>query len=246
MPGCQIDIVRPSDDTSTSVTVADIVRYDAVFITGSPMHVYNDNPPVQRQIRFMQAVFKSGVPSFGSCAGLQIAVAAAGGRVRKMRERLEAGISRGLVRTTAGEGHALLAGRPAVWDAPALHGDEVGQLPEGATLLAGNRITPVQAVEIRHGRGIFWGVQYHPELAIGEIAAALRREADALIDAGLVRTCSDVNDVADSLDCLHREPDSRSARWRLGVDDQFASEERRRTELLNFIDAIPALDRRHR
>ena len=35
MPGCQIDIFRPSDDTSTSVSVADVVRYDAVFITGS-------------------------------------------------------------------------------------------------------------------------------------------------------------------------------------------------------------------
>ena len=246
MPGCHIDIVRPSDEATKSLSVADIVRYDAVFITGSPMHVYNDTPPVQRQIRFMQAVFKSGVPSFGSCAGLQIAVAAAGGTVRKMPERLEAGISRGLVRTSAGEGHALLAGRPAVWDAPALHGDEVEQLPDCANLLAGNRITPVQAVEIRHERGIFWGVQYHPELAIGEIAAALRRESEALIDAGLVITCNDVNVVADTLDRLHREPHSRSARWRLVVDAQFANEEKRRTELLNFIEAIPALDCRRR
>ena len=244
MPGSRIDIGRPSDDDAAAMSAEEIARYDAVFITGSPMHVYNDTPPVQRQIRFMQAVFASGVPSFGSCAGLQVAVAAAGGKVRKMPERLEAGISRNIVRTSAGEGHPLLEGRPAVWAAPALHGDEAEQLPEGATLLAGNGITTIQAVEIRHDRGIFWGVQYHPELAIGEIAAALRREADALIDAGLAQDDTDVEDMAARLDRLHREPESRSLQWMLGVDDEFADEARRRTELLNFIRAIPSLDRR--
>ena len=244
MPGSAIEIVRPSDAGATLMSGSEIARYDAVFITGSPMHVYNDTPPVRRQLRFMQAVFASGAPSFGSCAGLQVAVAAAGGTVRKMPERLEAGISRGIVRTAAGEGHPMLEGRPAVWDAPALHGDEAERLPDGATLLAGNRVTPIQAVEIRHGRGIFWGVQYHPELSIGEIAAALRREADALIEAGLAEGQDDVRDMADRFDRLHRDPDSRSCRWALGVDDEFAVETKRRTELLNFIRAIPSLDRR--
>ncbi|MDG6080186.1 type 1 glutamine amidotransferase [Erythrobacter litoralis] len=244
MPGARFDIVRPSDEGASAMSAQDVAAYDAIFITGSPMHVYNDTPPVRRQIEFMQAVFASGTPSFGSCAGLQVAVAAAGGKVRRMPERLEAGISRGLVRTAAGEGHPLLEGRPAVWDAPALHGDEVEHLPENATLLAGNRITPIQAAEIRHDRGIFWGVQYHPELAIGEIAAALRRECDALVDAGLAEGQSDVGDMADRLDRLHREPDRRSCQWLLGVDDEFADETKRRTELLNFIAAIPSLDRR--
>ena len=205
------------------------------------MHVYERSLPVERQLAFMRAVFAAGTPSFGSCAGLQIAVAAAGGTVRKMPERLEAGISRRIVRTTDGEGHPMLEGRPAVWDAPALHGDEVESLPDCARLLAGNAITPVQAVEIRYDRGIFWGVQYHPELAIGEIAAALRREADALIDAELASDCQEVCEMADRLDALHREPDRRSRRWQLGVDDEFAVEEKRRTELLNFIRAIPEL-----
>ncbi len=244
MPGAQIDIARPSDEDAAELSADDIVRYDAVFITGSPMHVYNDTPPVQRQLRFMRAVFASGVPSFGSCAGLQVAVAAAGGTVRKMPERLEAGISRRIVRTAAGERHPLLEGRPAVWDAPALHGDEAEHLPENATLLAGNRITPIQAAEIRHDRGIFWGVQYHPELAIGEIAAALRREAESLVDAGLGRGKDDVGAMADRLDRLHREPTCRAHQWQLGVDEEFANEARRRTELLNFIRAIPSLDRR--
>ena len=30
-------------------------------------------------------------------------------------------------------------------------------------VLARNVDTPVEAAEIRHGNGVFWGVQYHPE-----------------------------------------------------------------------------------
>lgn len=244
VPGSSIDIARPSDPGPPDYAPRDIARYDAVFISGSPMHVYSHSLDVERQLNFMRTVFAAGTPSFGSCAGLQIAVAAAGGKVRRMPERLEAGISRLIVRTAGGARHPLLEGRPIAWDAPALHGDEVERLPDGATLLAGNAVTPIQAAEIRHDRGIFWGVQYHPELAIGEIAAALRREADALIEAGLAIDCGDVSEMADCLDGLHRDPNQRSHRWKLGVDDEFAIEAKRRTELLNFIRAIPDLDRR--
>ncbi len=48
-----------------------------LFLSGSPLHVYIDSPEVERQIAFMRYVFASGTPSFGSCAGLQVAIAAA-------------------------------------------------------------------------------------------------------------------------------------------------------------------------
>ncbi|WP_419790119.1 glutamine amidotransferase-related protein, partial [Pseudomonas atacamensis] len=84
-----------------------------------------------------------------------------------------------------GFGGPLLAGRPASWDALAIHTDEVEALPQNALCLAGNAATHVQAAEIRYDNGVFWGVQYHPELALAEIAVAIRRQADSLIEAGL-------------------------------------------------------------
>lgn len=243
-PGCAVELVRPSDEGALPLSATEVARYDAVFITGSPLHVYEDSPAVDRQLAFMRAVFASGTPSFGSCAGLQVAVAAAGGKVRRMPERLEAGISRRITATAAGREHGLLAGRPAAWDAPALHADEVERLPEGATLLAGNRVTPIQAAEIRRDRGIFWGVQYHPELSLAEIAAALRRESEALVKAELAQSDDEVERQAKLYDALDCEPQSRALQWRLGVDDELATEERRRLELTNFLAAIPSLDRR--
>ena len=189
----------------------------------------------------MQRVFASGTPSFGSCAGLQLAVAAAGGTARKMPERMEAGVARRIAPTEAGRSHPMLAGRAACWDAPAIHGDEVETLPDESTVLASNAVTAVQAAEIRHAGGVFWGVQYHPELAPGEIAIALRRQADDIVAAGLADTVDAVEDRAALLDMLQDDPDRRSALWRLGVDASFAQEASRRIELSNFLDHLPRL-----
>ncbi len=154
---------------------------------------------------------------------------------------MEAGIARRISATDAGRAHPLLAGRPGAWDAAAIHGDEVEKLPDGATLLASNGVTAVQAAEIRFDGGVFWGVQYHPELALGEIAVALRRQAPDLVEAGLAEREQDVLTRADEVDALHWRPDSRALRWRLGVDGEFAEEKLRRREIVNFLRHAPRL-----
>ena len=240
-PGAAVTRVEPADPDGDRMGADAIAAFDAVFLTGSPLHVYDDAPEVDRQIAFMRAVFNSGVPSFGSCAGLQVAVAAAGGRVRPMPERLEAAIARRITATEAGRDHPLLAGRAPAWDAAAVHTDEVAELPDGATLLASNGVTRVQAVEIRHARGVFWGVQYHPELSPGEIASAIRTQGTSLVEAGLASDEAAVEQRARLLDRIQHDPDDHAARWELGVDDEFAHEDRRRLEIANFIAAIPSL-----
>ncbi|TCQ03928.1 type 1 glutamine amidotransferase [Sphingomonas sp. PP-CC-3A-396] len=237
-PGAAITIVAPADDDARIFDAGELRAFDAVFVTGSPMHVYDDTPEVRRQIAFMRTVFASHTPSFGSCAGLQIAVAAAGGKVRKMPERLEAGIARRITPTAAGQDHPLLAGRPASWDAPAIHGDEVETLPADAILLASNAVTTVQAAEIRYDGGTFWGVQYHPELAPGEIAVALRRQSADIVDLGLAENEAEVERQAALLDALHDDPDRRALWWALGIDRAFAEEASRRTELVNFLEHL--------
>ncbi|MEG3083660.1 type 1 glutamine amidotransferase [Sphingomonas sp. PB2P12] len=239
-PDAKITIVAPADDDAQIYDSAEIAAFDAVFVTGSPLHVYDDTPEVRRQLTFMRNVFASGTPSFGSCAGLQLAVAAAGGTVRKMPGKLEAGLARRITPTDAGRDHPLLAGRAPSWDAPAIHGDEVETLPDDAILLASNAVTTIQAAEIHHDGGIFWGVQYHPELAPGEIAIALRRQSSDLIEAGLADTHADVEHRAAQLDALHNDPGRRSVLWALGVDREFAHEASRRIELTNFLDHFVA------
>ena len=72
------------------------------------------------------------------------------------------GIGRKIRLTEEGRAHPMFDGKPEVYSHFVSHDDEVTRLPPDATLLAGNDYSRVQAVEVRHGRGIFWGVQYHP------------------------------------------------------------------------------------
>jgi GMP synthase (glutamine-hydrolysing) len=245
-PGAVVTRITPADEGATPPNAAKIAAYDAVFLTGSPLHLYDDTPECRRIIALMRDVFDSGVPSFGSCAGLQVAVVAAGGRVRAMGERREAGFARRIAPTAAGREHPLLHGRPPAYDAPAIHTDEVAELPEGATLLAGNAVTAVQAAEIRHGEGIFWGVQYHPEIDLGEVAAALRRQADDLVEHRLARDEADVAAQAALVEALHAAPDRRDLAWRLGLDSQVTDMATRSTEIRNFIEhlVLPTRTRR--
>jgi GMP synthase (glutamine-hydrolysing) len=237
-PGVHIDRVTPADTDADVPARESVEGYDAVFLTGSPLHVYTDRPEVRRQLEFMRAVFAAGTPAFGSCAGLQVACAAAGGTVRSMGDRREAGFARRITATAAGAGHPLLAGRPPAWDAPAIHTDEVERLPDGATCLAGNAVVAVQAAEIRQGAGVFWGVQYHPELSLAEVAAALLRDGDDLLEHGLAESREELEAHAGLIDALGREPGRRDLRWRLGLDAEVADDERRRLELSNFIEHL--------
>jgi len=234
-PGAETELVRPAEEGSPTFSAEALGNYDAVFLSGSPLHVYDDAPEVRRQLAFMRAVFASGTPSFGSCAGLQVAVAAAGGTVRKKQGAHEAGFARRITATDAGRSHPLLDGRDTAWDAPAIHSDEVESLPDGAVLLASNPASSVQAAEIRMGPGVFWGVQYHPELPLQEIAGALRRQAGGLVEQGLAREPDDVEAVAGLIEALGEAPDRQDLAWRLGVNAQVTDPALRTLELRNFI-----------
>ncbi|TPG57756.1 type 1 glutamine amidotransferase [Roseomonas nepalensis] len=238
VPEAVCELVRPAEEGAAAPGVEALREQDGVFLTGSPLHVYEDTPEVRRQLRFMRDVFRSGTPSFGSCAGLQVATAAAGGRVRENRRGHEAAFARRITATEAGREHPLLAGRPAAWDALAIHTDEVERLPEGGTVLAGNGVSAVQAAEIRHEGGTFWGVQYHPELPLDEVAAALRRQAKDLMEQGLARDEAAVDAQASLIEALHREPERRDLAWRLGVDRQVTCAAQRQVELRNFIEHL--------
>ena len=98
------------------------------------------------------------------------------------------------------------------------------------------------------GDGVFWGVQYHPELPLTEIADALRRQRVDVIEQGLARSERDIEVQATLIESLAREPDRRDLAWRLGVDDQVADGRLRQTELRNFIDHLvrPTHSRRGR
>lgn len=207
---------------------------DGVLFAGSPIQMHEENDETRAAARFGAALFEAGAKAFGSCAGLQIAAVASGGTCRPRRQSMEAGFARGIVATQAGRDHPMLSGRPLSWDAPAMHSSVVDTLGAGASVLAQTRSTFVEAAEIRSGRGIFWGVQYHPELTVSEIAATLRRQAGDLVEARMARDEPSVESYACLLDDLG-SPGSPDIAWQVGIDEEITDPVKRTRELSNFL-----------
>ena len=213
-------------------------RYDGVLFAGSPIQMFRRTEETRAAAAFMARVFESGVPSFGSCAGLQIATVASGGTVEARGEGVEAGFARGIVALEPA--HPMLAGRGLTWDALAMHSSEVGRRPPGMTVLARTRDTSVEAAAIRHGPGIHWGVQYHPEIAPGEVAQAVRAQTDAIVAQGMARDAAEVEAYADRIAAFGDDPERRDLAWQLGVQRAVAREGWRLLEIANFLRHLRA------
>jgi GMP synthase (glutamine-hydrolysing) len=235
-PEAVCDIAFPADEGANLPDAAGLGSYDGVVLTGSHLNIYDRTPDVLRQIDLMRAVYASRTPCFGSCWGLQVAAVAADGDVQRNPLGREAGIARRLTPTEAGRGHPLLEGRPAAYDAPAIHLDMVTVLPGDCTVLASNAISPVQAAEIRMSGGVFWGVQYHPEFSLGELAVILERRTELLVREGFCRTPDEALAYAGDLTALHEDPTRFDLAWRHGIDAEVLEPRRRTREIRNFIE----------
>ena len=215
----------------------DLSDFDGLIFTGSTLKVSEGTPAVTRQLDLMRAALEAGLAVFGSCWGVQVAATVAGGQAAENPRGPEYGFARAITPTQEGRSHPLLAGRPAVWDAPAIHSDAVLEPPPGARVLAGNRVLGVQAIEIRHGAGWFWGTQYHPELDLEEVAAMLRLCDTAIVEAGFAADPDAVAAYADEIAGLQGD-DFEAARrlaWRHGLGPEVLDAPLRRREIGNFL-----------
>ena len=236
LPGAEYVVWMPSQDPDPPHGPAEFL---AVLWTGSNLNVYHrDNPAVARQIEFSASTYEASTPAFGSCWGLQVAVTAAGGEVSPNPRGREIGFARGVQLTAEGRNHPMLEGKPSVFDNFSSHLDEATRLPAGAVVLAANAYSNVQAVEIRRSRGTFWGVQYHPEYDLHEMACLLTARARNLIEEGFFRDADDLARYVEKLEALHRDPDRKDLRWQLDVEDDLLSVECRQQEFRNWIHKV--------
>jgi GMP synthase (glutamine-hydrolysing) len=235
LPAAAVDICYPADAPVVFPAGVTLDAYDGVAITGSSLHVYDGGPAVQRQIDLVRGTLAAGIPVFGSCWGLQVLTAAAGGTVRQNPKGREIVYGRGIRLNAAGRAHPMYDGKADVFDAMTFHLDEVETLAPGMTLLAGNEQSAVQAVELRAGRATAWGVQYHPEYPLREVAAIVRRSGMSLVDEGLFPDADALARCSDELDSLDRDPTDKMLAARHRVDGAVLDKAARVREVANWI-----------
>src|SRR5215813_3542643 len=238
VPAAVVDIAYPADSGANLPDRAGLEAYDGVTITGSALHVYEGGPEVMRQVELVRTVLRTGTPVFGSCWGLQVLMTAAGGSVRRNPKGREVGFGRAIRLTAAGREHPMYAGKADSFDAVTVHLDEVETLAPGSTVLALNAMAGVQAAEIRRDGTVAWGVQYHPEYSLNELAAIVRRTGVKLVEEGFFADEAGLHDYASELMTLDREPTNRPLAWRHGIDGAVLDRRLRVKEVANWIDRM--------
>jgi len=238
-PEARVEIAFPADPDPDLPGHADLAGYDGVAWTGSSLTIHHaDDPRVARQIGLARAAYRAGVASFGSCWAAQLAVAAAGGRCARNPRGREFGISRAITLSPEGRAHPLFAGRPAVFDAFTSHEDEVVGAGGGATVLAGNAWSRVQAVDVARGAGRFWALQYHPEYDLHEVASLARLRRDELVAQGTWASARDADAWIERAEALFARPGDAELAAELGVGADLLDEAVRTREVANWLAAL--------
>jgi len=236
--GAVCDIVYPSDPGAMLPKGKALDDFDGVAWTGCSLTIFEDIPEVRAQVDFARAAYAAGVPGFGSCWGAQIAAVAAGGTVAANPKGREMGIARKIALTPEGRAHPLYRGKAPVFDGFISHYDEVTQLPPGGVNLAGNAFTRVQALAVTSGKGTFWGLQYHPEYDLHEMARLVWCRIDRLVKDGFFENRAAGENYVALMETLHANPRRKDLAWLLGVDADVMDKAIRQIEVVNWIEHL--------
>ena len=105
-------------------------------------------------------------------------------------------------------------------------------------MLASNGHSQVQSVTVTHKGGVFWGLQYHPEYDLHELARLFFCRKQRLTDMGFFADMDAAQAYVDLLEALFQDPGRQDIAWLLGVDEDVMNEDVRRAEVRNWFEYL--------
>ena len=177
----KIDVLNPCLELDLNKIVQKLKKYDGLIWGGSSLNIYDDTPEIRRQISFMRECFENVKKILAICWGMQVAVTAAGGVVKKGIKGSHIGIANDIELTKDGLNNLLYKDKKNKFNTPAFNFDEVVTTPTGAIHLASNKINNIQGLNFKTGVSEIWGLQYHPEITYKKMVDIIKFRKDALI-----------------------------------------------------------------
>ncbi len=174
------DVVNPSSDMNLNLVKEKLSNYDGLIWGGSSLNIYNNTPEIQRQIEFMKECQKKVKNILAICWGMQVAVTAAGGEVKKAVNS-NIGIANEIIMSVDGSKHPVYKNKIDNFNSPAFNFDEVVTLPPNAICLASNKINKIQSLYYQIGDTKIWGLQYHPEITYEKMISLIEFRKEKLI-----------------------------------------------------------------
>ena len=177
-----IDVLNPCLELNLNQVIPNLKKYDGLIWGGSSLNIYNDTVEIRRQISFMKECFKVIKKILSICWGMQVAVTAAGGDVKKGTKGSHIGIANNIELTREGLNNLLYKNKNSKFNSPAFNFDEVVSIPKGAVHLASNKINKIQSLYFKSGVSEIWGLQYHPEITYEKMINIIKFRKNVLIN----------------------------------------------------------------
>ncbi len=182
--GFHLDIRRvdlPESEGGQAVP-SDLDNVAGVIALGGPQSANDSDPWIRDEQKFLRKAHDAGLPIVGICFGSQTLAKALGGTVEAMKQP-EVGFEE-VHLTVPAQTETITAGIPWTHRPFSVHGEMVGDLPEGAMLLGGSAACKVQAYRV--GQRTL-GFQFHFEADRALIGRLLDDDPAIIERAGLMR-----------------------------------------------------------
>ena len=218
----KFDVVNPSSDENLDIIKDKLSIYDGLIWGGSSLNIYNNTPEIRRQIEFMKVCQKKVKNILAICWGMQVAVTAAGGEVKKA-ESSNIGIANEIIINENGLNHPIYKNKDKKFNSPAFNFDEVSRIPDNAICLASNKTNKIQSLFFKINKTNVWGLQYHPEITYEKMINLIVFRKDRLIENRKV--FKNENEIQSHISLIKNEI-------------QITTKEKRMAELKNWLNQL--------
>ena len=239
LPDAEYDLFYTSDPGVDLPSEDALADYDGILWPGCNLTVYHDHDPrVTKLVDLSNTAYELGIPQFGSCWAAQMAVYAAGGMVAPNPKGREMGIARKINLTSEGKSHPMYDGKSSVFDGFISHDDIITEMPPNSKVLSSNDFTPVQSVEVKYKKGVFWATQYHPEYTLKVVARLILSREEKLTRQGYFGSHEEMVRYSEDLESIYNNTDLKNLRWQYAVDDDVLTDEIRQLEFVNWLNKL--------
>ena len=174
------DVINPSSDQNVELVMSKLSSYHGLIWGGSSLNIYNNTPEIINQIEFMKVCQNKVKHILAICWGMQVAVTAAGGEVKKSNAS-QIGIANEILINQEGLVNPIYSNKVKKFNSPAFNFDEVVKLPHNAICLASNRVNKIQSLYFEINKTRIWGLQYHPEISYEKMINLIEFRKERLI-----------------------------------------------------------------
>jgi len=230
-----ITVVHPAINSDFIPQGLSLDDFEGVAWTGSLLNVYDATPSIIRQIELAKKLLNKKNSIFGSCWGLQILVTAAGGKIRKNPNGLEAIVAKNISLNQEGLKHSMYYGKSKTFSSFCFHYDDTETLPENSTILASNEKSKIQAISFTKENSKVWAVQYHPEFDPVWMSGLMSQREKLLLDEGIYNNQEEFDSYKNYFSNIEMFNDKKIP---LNISDNLINQKMHTLELSNWLNFL--------